>query len=490
MGNLFDLDFTGSVIFLIVYYGLIIIIFFQILLENKDPLKTQSYLLLLVLLPVIGLFIYFFFGVNYRKQKLFSRKALTDQAFINKWIDMYQERLSQNRDLAEEMFAEKYKLPYLFFRNANSVLTARNKVKILNNGEEKFPLLLAKLREAQHHIHLEYYIIIDDEIGTKVIDILIERAEKGVEVRLIYDAIGGNSLSAKALKRMKEAGIETGVYNPVLFTSLANKVNYRDHRKIVIIDGQISFTGGINIADYYINDPGLDNRFYWRDTHCMIEGDSVYYLQMLFLLNWYFVSGQLIKPQPEYFPEVDTPSGVACAFVGSSPDSDSKYMMEAYFSMITNARREILIATPYFIPNEGILTAIKTSAKSGVRVKLLLPENSDTPFVHSASLTFIQELLESDIEVYLYQKGVVHSKLMVIDEEVSTVGSANMDYRSFDNNAELNAFFFDEGVAKELKQYFEEDLENARKVTLEEWGDRPWWLKLMGSVARLGAPLL
>mgnify|MGYP006299402049 CR=1 FL=1 len=480
--------FFDSIVFLVVYYGIIVAIFFRILLENKNPLKTQSYLLLLVLLPVFGLIIYFLFGVNYRKQKLFSRKAITDQVFISQWIDMYEERLSQNRDLAEEMFEEKYKLPYLFFRNASSVLTARNRVRILNNGEEKFPLLLEKLRQARHHIHMEYYIIIDDIIGKAVIDVLCQKAREGVEVRLIYDAIGSNGLSRRAIKRMDAAGVEVESYNPVFFTSLANKVNYRDHSKVVIIDGFTGFVGGINIADYYINEPTTDD--FWRDTHCMVEGDAIYYLQMLFLLNWFFVRQQLVEPKPEYFPKVDLPSGVACAFVGSSPDSDSQYLMEAYFSMITNARHEILITTPYLIPNESILTALKTSAKSGVKVKVLLPEKSDTPFVHSASLTFIEDLIENDIEIYLYQKGVVHSKIIIVDEELCTIGSANMDYRSFDNNAEVNAFFFDEQLSKEAKYYFELDLQESRLVDLDKWRKRPWWLKVMGSIARLIAPLL
>ena len=199
---------SDSIFFLIFYYGIIIFVFFRILLENKNPLKTQSYLLLLVLLPIFGLIIYFFFGVNYRRQKMFSRKAVTDHAFISKWIRVYEERLTQHRSLAEEMFEEKYKLPYLFFRNAFSVLTVRNQVRILNNGEEKFPLLLEKLRGARHHIHIEYYIFIDDVIGNAVIDILCQKAAEGVQVRLIYDAIGSNGLSRNALQRMKNAGVE------------------------------------------------------------------------------------------------------------------------------------------------------------------------------------------------------------------------------------------------------------------------------------------
>ena len=211
---------------------------------------------------------------------------------------------------------------------------------------------------------------------------------------------------------------------------------------------------------------------------------------MLFLLNWYFVRKELLQPNPNYFPDVKLPPGTACAVVGSSPDSDSQYMMEAFFSLITNARHEILIVSPYLIPNESILTALKTSAKSGVKVKILLPEKSDTPFVHSASLTFVEDLIENDIEIYFYRKGVVHSKMIVIDEEVCTIGSTNMDYRSFDNNAEVNAFFFDEDLSREVKAYFEKDLENAFLVDLETWKKRPIWPKVMGSVARLVAPLL
>ncbi len=477
-----------SVLFLILYYGLIIFVFLRILLENKNPLKAQSYLLLLVLLPVVGLVIYLLFGVNFRKRKLYSRKAVTDQVFIKEWIKVYEERLTRNRELAEDMLQEKYKLPYLFFRNGHSVLTVNNRVQVLNNGEEKFPVLLERLAAARHHIHFEYYILVDDNIGTQVINVLIERARAGVEVRVIYDAIGGSAISGKALTRMLAAGIEISVYNPVIFTTLANRVNYRDHRKIVVIDGKVGFLGGINVADYYINGP--ETREYWRDVHCMIEGDANYYLQMLFLLNWYFLTKELITPNPDYFPTIEQETGVAACIVGSSPDSESQNMMEAYFSLITNARREILITTPYLIPNEGILTALKTAAKSGVDVKILLPQYTTTHFVHAASLTYVEELLQNDIKIYLYQRGMVHSKVLVVDELVCTVGTANLDYRSLDNNAEVNAFFFDEETSLKLKADFEADIRNAICLNLEDWMDRPWWLKLFGSVARLAAPLL
>lgn len=471
------------------YYTLVVGIFFRIMLENRNPLKTQSWLLVLVLLPVTGLVIYLFFGENLRRKKLFNRKAITERAIVANWIRSYEQRLRQNRALAEQQLQEKYKLPFLFFRNASAIFTDRNKVEILRNGEEKFPVLLSALDTARHHIHLEYYIFIDDEIGKQIIDLLCRKAKEGVSVRIITDSIGSSRLSDRALRQMHSNGVQIHRYNPVLFTSLANKVNYRDHRKIAIIDGHTGLLGGINISDYYINKSGKKD--YWRDTHCMIKGEAVYYLQVLFLLNWHFVCGELIEPTLRYLPPIDLKgAGVSTMIVESSPYTDHQNMMEAYFSMITNARREILIATPYFIPNESIMTALTTSAKSGLKVMLLMPERTDTPFVHAASLSFIPELLENDVEVYLYRKGMVHSKVIVIDGEVATVGTANMDYRSFDNNAEVNAFFFDRGVSRLLRAHFFQDIDASVRMDLKAWASRSWKEKMTGSAARLLAPLL
>lgn len=477
-----------SVILLAVYYAIVIMFSFRILLENKNPLKTQSYLLLMVLLPIIGMLIYLFFGVNFRKQKLYSRKGFSDQKIIKRWIKDYDKLLSGSVDDVHEYLNEKAKLPFLFWRNNYSSLSANNRVQVFANGEEKFPVLMKKLQNASHHIHLEYYIFDDDVLGNKVLDILCERAQFGVEVRMIVDALGSNNLSQRSIKRMKKSGVQYCEYHPVIFTSLANRVNYRDHRKIVVVDGNIGFVGGINIADKYINTEKSNH--YWRDTHCMIEGEAVYSLQLLFILNWYFVSKNLMLPNSDYFPESIKMGDTLTSIISSDPDSDNPNLMEGYFSMITSARKELLIITPYFIPNESVLTALKTSAKGGVKVILLLPEESDSVFVHSASLTYMGELLKNDIEVYLYKKGMIHSKVMIIDEELSTIGTANMDYRSFDNNAEVNAVFFDQIVAKELKAQFLTDLGDAGKLDYLGWKNRPLRFKLIGSLGRLVSPLL
>lgn len=470
------------------YYSVVIVFSFRILLENKNPLKTQSYLLLMVLLPVIGMLIYLVFGVNYRKQKLYSRKGFTDQKIIQRWIKEYDNLLNQSTHEVQEYLNEKAKLPFLFWRNNYSAMSSNNAVQIFKNGEQKFPDLIESLKNAKHHIHMEYYIIDDDEIGNKIIDILCDRSQSGIEVRVIIDALGSNNLQSKTIKKLKLSGVEIHEYHPVIFTLLANRVNYRDHRKIVVIDGKIGYVGGINIADRYINSDKTER--YWRDTHCKIEGEAVYSLQILFILNWYFMSKILLHPDIEYFPVMEMKGDVLTSIISSDPDSDNPNLMEGYFSMINTAKEEILIMTPYFIPNESVLTALKTSAKGGVRVKLLMPAEPDSVFVHSASLTYMGELLRNDIEVYLYKKGMVHAKVMIIDEELSTIGTANMDYRSFDNNAEVNAVFFDQQIASELKEHFLKDLEDAERLDFLAWKARPLKVKLIGSFGRLVAPLL
>ncbi len=477
-----------SVILLAGYYAIVIVFFFRILLENKNPLKTQSYLLLMVLLPIIGMMIYLFFGVNFRRQKLYSRKGFSDQKIIQRWIKEYDNLLNRSSDDVHEYLNEKAKLPFLFWRNNFSSLSANNHIQVFTNGEGKFPVLIEKLQKATHHIHLEYYIFDDDDIGNRIMDILCERSRSGVEVRMIVDALGSNNLRQKSIKKMKASGVQYYEYHPVIFTSLANRVNYRDHRKIVVIDGDIGFVGGINVADKYINTTASDN--YWRDTHCMIEGEAVYSLQILFILNWYFVSKHLLQPNSDYFHEIIKKGDTLTSIISSDPDSDNPNLMEGYFSMITTAREELLIITPYFIPNESVLTALKTSAKGGVKVMLLMPATSDSVFVHSASLTYMGELLKNDIEVYFYKKGMIHSKVMIIDEELSTIGTANMDYRSFDNNAEVNAVFFDQQIAKELKAQFLSDLTHAEKLDYVTWKRRPLRIKLIGSFGRLVSPLL
>ncbi|GET27700.1 cardiolipin synthase [Prolixibacter sp. NT017] len=484
---------TGVLPYLtILYYLIVIVFFFSILLRNKHPLKTQSYLLVLVLLPVLGIIIYLFFGVDTRKRKLFSRKAIADQKLLQAWSRYYADFLSKSKSDLVELLQDKWRIPFLSWRNSFAPLFLQNTITILNNGEEKYPVLFEKLQTAKHHIHIEYYIITEGKIFNRVCEILEQKAREGVEVRLIYDGYGSRKLKNKTLRRLAKAGVQTGEYNSVLFPRFANRLNFRTHRKIVVIDGKTAFTGGINLADNYVNGKRKwpKRPKMWRDVHCMIEGDACYSLQLLFFLDWYFVRNIALNIGPPYFPPENNEGTSPTLIVGSEPDSDSPNIMETYFQLISLAQKELFIATPYFIPNESIITALKTTAKSGIRVVLMLPQESDSFIVSAASYTYLGELIESDVEIHLYQKGMLHAKTIIVDGEVASVGTANMDYRSFDSNAEVNAIIIDEEVAGKIKADFEKDLEDSYRLSLTEWEDRPIAQKLIGSMARLIAPLL
>jgi len=484
---------TGVIPYLtVLYYLIVIVFFFSILLRNKNPLKTQSYLLLLVLLPILGVIIYLFFGIDTRKRKLFSRKAIADQRLLREWSQYYTDFLSKSKSDLVELLQDKWRIPFLSWRNSFAPLFLQNTVTILNNGEQKYPVLFERLLAARHHIHIEYYIITEGKIFDRICEILEQKAREGVEVRLIYDSYGSRKLKNKTLRRLEKAGIQTGEYNSVLFPRFANRLNYRTHRKIVVIDGEVGFTGGINLSDNYVNGKRKwpKRPKMWRDVHCMIEGDACYSLQLLFFLDWYFVRNIALNIGPRYFPVENSEGTSPTLVVGSDPDSDSPNIMETYFQLISLAQKELFIATPYFIPNESIITALKTTAKSGIRVVLLLPQESDSFIVSAASYTYLGELIESDVEIHLYQKGMLHAKTIVVDGEVASVGTANMDYRSFDSNAEVNAIIMDEEVAGKIRADFENDLRDSHELSLAEWENRPVFQKLIGSVARLIAPLL
>lgn len=472
-----------------VYYVIVIILFFRVLLDNKNPLKTQSYLLILILLPLAGIIIYFFFGVNIRKQKMFSRKALRDEKLLAQFTEVYSRHLVRDKAHIFRLMQEMWRLPYLFWRNANAPLTERNTVEVFTNGEEKFPALISELKHASDHIHLEYYIIEKGALWQEIKELLIQKSKAGLRVRIIYDSLGSSALPKKDIRLLKKNGVEVAAYNPVIFTKLANRVNYRNHRKVVIVDGRTAFLGGINLSDRYDN--SKDNSLFWRDTHCKIEGKAVYTLQTLFMLNWSFAAGQDLEIDPVYYPDdVKNDGDASCLVLNSEPDSDNANIMEAYFEVINAAKEEVLITTPYFIPPESILTALKTTAKSGVKVKLMLPQKSDTIFVQAASQTYFDEMLLNDVEVYLYEKGMIHAKVMVVDGKLVSLGTANMDYRSFEYNAEINAFFYNEALGQRLRADFVKDMESSKKLVIDEWRKRSFSKKLLGSVARLVAPLL
>jgi len=467
---------------LIVYYIFISFIIIIVILDNKRPEKSFAYIFLILLVPVGGVIIYLLFGAQYQKKKMLTKKRYFDKVYLDQINEINKGAPIRNPS------ASYGKLPTLFYNIEQVNFTNNNNIEILNNGEEKFPKLIEELQKAQKSIHLDYYIIRDDTIGNKIFDLLCEKAKEGVLVKIIYDDVG-SSISRNGLNRLNAAGVQIFPYMPVLFSRLAHKANYRNHRKIVVIDNETGFLGGINIKDKYIN-PNKEGLF-WRDTHIMIKGEAVIDLQFLFISDWYFVSGQKIDlNEVRYENKHQITNQIPTSILGSDYGKNNQTIMEAFFGMITSAREEILITTPYFIPDESIFNALKITSKSGIKIKLIIPEKTDIRTAFYASQTYLKGLLLSGIEVYFYTKGMMHSKTMIIDSLISTVGSTNMDQRSFSLNAEVNAFIHDKEIAEKLRSYFEEDLKDCYKLQLIDLKKRLCYFKVLSSIARLIAPIL
>lgn len=467
---------------LIAYYIFISFIILTIILDNKKPEKSFAFIFLILLVPIGGVIIYLLFGAQYQKKKILTKKRYFDKVYLNQISEANKvsPTIPNNVSLG--------KLPTLFYNIEQVQFTKNNRIQVLNNGEEKFPVLFQELLKAKSSIHLDYYIIKDDTIGTALFDILCQKALQGVKVKIIYDDVG-SSISKTGLKKLNEAGVAVYPYMPVLFSRLAYKANYRNHRKIVVIDNETGFLGGINIKDKYINPNDIN--LFWRDTHIMIQGEAVIDLQYLFISDWYFVSGEKINlEEVRYTNSYQISNDIPTSILGSDYGKNNQTIMEAFFGMITNAKEEILITTPYFIPDDSIFNALKITSKSGVKIKLIIPEKPDIKTAFYASQTYLKDLIRSGVEVYYYTKGMMHSKTMIIDGLISTVGSTNMDQRSFSLNAEVNAFIRDDVVAQKLKFHFEEDLKDCHKLQLVELKNRPWYVKVLCSIARLIAPIL
>lgn len=472
-------------VLIIAYYTLVIFAVVKILLENKNPLKTHSYILLLVLVPFIGLAIYIFFGQDYRKHKFYSRKKAIDSSLVDSIVDNQLNLAYQHELISDKLVMEKANIIKLLLRNNNAFLTKNNEVKMLINGEKKFASLLADLDNASNHIHLEYYIFEEDDIGNKIINKLIKKASEGVEVRFVFDDVGSD-LSYKVKNRFKKAGVMAKAIMPVYFPKFS-KANYRDHRKIVVIDGSVGYVGGINVADRYINKTGQKH---WRDTHLRIVGNAVHSLQIAFLLNWYYASKEKIGFNRSLFPKISTNTNQCVQIAGSGPDTDWASIMQAFFVAIGSATKRVWITTPYFIPNEPVLTAIKTAALSGIDVQIIFPYTADSKIVHYASMSYMKEVLEAGVKVHLYTHGFIHAKTLLVDDVFSSVGTANMDYRSFDQNYEINAMVYSESFASLLADQFVIDVEQCVPLQLSRWEQRPIRKRMLQSTARLLAPLL
>lgn len=470
-----------------IYTIVISVVVSTVLFERRDPVKAVAWITVVVLIPVAGVVFFVFFGQSYRRNKIYNRKEIGDL----KEIDLYTK--TQVREVSRTdnpVLSDHIQTIRLLLNNSKTLLTQNNNIKILNDGKATFKSIISQINQAKSSIHLEYYIFELDSLGSEIAELLIRKAKAGVEVRFIYDDVGSWHLSKRFINRMREAGVKVHCFLPVVFPWFSSRMNYRNHRKILIIDGIIGFTGGINIAERYLK--GTENGV-WRDTHMKIEGEAVRMLQITFITDWYFATKERIQilPGNKYIPTIETKFGnTAIQVAASGPDSDWASIMQAYFNVITRAKHHIFISTPYFMPNQSILTALKVAALSGIDVKIMLPHKSDSKFVHWASRSYFRELLEAKVKIYLYDKGFNHSKLMCVDSNFCSVGSVNMDERSFEMNFEITAMIYDPKITNEVEQTYLLDLNDCIKVTLNSWENRKHKDNFKESVARLFSPLL
>ncbi len=473
-----------------ILYSLIIVATIIVIIKQKaDPVKALGWITVIALLPVAGLIFYILFGRNHRKEKIFNLKELDDLRQFEALSHEQLKVISNPDPLLRKSIVDNRDIITLLLNNNKSLLTMKNNVTVLNNGKATFAAIIEALRSAKSFIHIEYYIFENDRIGGRIAKILRDKARAGVEVRFIYDDVGSWGLNRKFRKEMREAGVDIRCFMQVAFPWLTSRVNYRNHRKIIVVDGQVAFTGGINIADRYIR---RSKRLgIWRDTHLKMEGDAVGMLNAVFSTDWYFVSDkEKLSDYDKYFPQAKVTGDVPIQIASSGPDSDWASIMQAFFSAITRAKKYIYISSPYFLPNQAILTALKVAALSGIDVRVMIPSRSDSKIVYWATRSYIGELIEAGISVYLYKRGFNHSKVIMIDGEFSSVGTANMDMRSFEDNFEVTAIMYDRKIAKELEGYFMQDLAGSTKMTLESWNDRSRLHGIYEALSRLLSPLL
>jgi cardiolipin synthase len=472
-----------------IYVAIVIAVCLRVIYETRSATKTMAYLLLILFIPIGGVVFYILFGINFWKTKLYSRKSLDDEKMLNrlkKEMEIYMKETISPNDLSVENNRE---LAVMVEKELRSPLTRRNKVTLLLNGEEKFPEVLEALRNAKHHIHIEYYIYEWDEIGEQIAELLILKANEGVKVRFIYDDFGSPNIKKKTEERMRKAGIEIYPFQKVHFYLLANRLHYRNHRKIIVIDGQIGFTGGINVSDKYINNGS--QKLFWRDTHLRIDGPGVFYLQYLFLTDWNFCSGRILQPDELHFsvPPI-CKDDCFLQVAASGPDSVQPSILFSLLQAIYLARKEILITTPYFIPGDSILQALRIAALSGLSVKLLVPGVGDSRLVNAASKSYYEDLLCAGVDIYMYQKGFVHAKTLVADGNLSIIGTANMDLRSFELNFEVNVLLYDRTFSQQLRAVFLKILKMPKKLIKMPRCQRPAYKQLPERIARLFSHVL
>lgn len=467
-------------LFLVAYSIIIIITMVRVLMDNRQPAKTMAWMLVLMFIPFLGIILYIFFGQNTRKERKIWQQSL-DQLTKRSMLEFVEQK--------DFNIPEEYRTISNLFMNQNLALPFKNnEVEIYTSGYDFFPSLLMEIGKAEHHIHIDTFIISDDPLGRIIADALIDKARQGVEVRLIYDDVGSWRTPNSFFMRMRNEGIEVYAFMPVRFPAFTSRVNYRNHRKICVIDGEVGFIGGMNIARRYVQGTPKQS---WRDTHVKLTGAAVYGLQRAFLVDWYFVSKVLITER-SYYPEIIIGQNNSLVqVVTSSPTSLWPEIEQGYVRILTNAKHYVYMETPYFLPTDPILFAMRVAALSGVDVRLMIPYETDTKVVEWASRSYVIEASKAGVKILLYRKGFNHSKLLVSDDAMATIGSTNVDFRSFENDFEANAFFYDKKIALQVKEVFLADQKDSIDLDdVRRFIKKPFLQRLWESFVRLLSPLL
>ena len=474
----------GAMLFFNMIFAIVIVFF-----ERRDPKSVWAWLLVLFFLPGIGFIFYLFLGEDMHKRKMFRAKEIEDNLheIIKDQELMLKKRLGNKRD---EDIAGYTDLAMYNMETADAILFGENDIDIFTDGNRKFDALIADLEKAEHFIHLQYYIIRNDVLFRRIVEVLKRKAAEGVTVRVLFDGMGCRSVKKSYWKQLEAAGIQTAEFFPALLGRLQLRINYRNHRKIVVIDNKVAYVGGFNIGKEYID---LDEKFgHWRDTHLRIVGAGVLGLQLRFILDWNYAAKE--NPVSDESMFIEPPAGdrdhCELQIISSGPDNSLEQIRDNYIRLITKAKKRICIQTPYFLPDEAVLNGLLIAVRSGIEVNLMIPCKPDHPFVYWATYSYMGQLLKAGANCYTYDNGFLHSKGIIVDGEIFCYGTANMDIRSFALNFEVNAVVYSKKKAMEMEQLFREDLKYCTQITRDSYASRSLKIRFKEQVCRLMSPLL
>ncbi|NLI88828.1 MAG: cardiolipin synthase [Epulopiscium sp.] len=485
--------FTVSKIIELIYILNIFLAIYVVFRERKNPTSTWAWIMIMLFVPIVGFILYLFVGHDMRKRKLFTKKEEADHFY--QVLDIQEQRLLEDKNKLKDSFLyDYYNIIHLHLVSHEALYTDDNDVEIFTDGLDKFNSLFDDIKNAKDYIHIQYYIIRGDDLGRKTLNLLIDKAREGVEVKLLYDGMGCLWTPKGMFEDLIDAGGKVVCFFPPFIPYINLRVNYRNHRKICVIDGCTGYIGGFNIGQEYI---GQDQKMgYWRDTHLKIRGSAVKVLDLQFLLDWRFASKEDLSFSDSYISKLlsnkdKTKAGnTGIQIVASGPDSKWPSIRNGFMKMIDLAKESIYLQTPYFIPDDSLLESLKVAALSGIDVNIMIPNKPDHPFVYWASLSYIGELLEAGARCYTYEKGFLHAKTLIVDEKICTVGTANFDIRSFKLNFEVNAFIYDQKISKKLAASFYHDISHCKELTQEIFDQRGAIVKIKESVSRLLSPML